>query len=128
MKKINLDQKFALFNELWTPKIISELNDYQIKIAKVEGDFVWHNHSDTDEFFLVVEGTLFIEFESETMELNTGELYVVPRGVQHRPYAKEECKIMLIESAAAKPLAPCWFTNNKERTKKEAVAINLLTA
>ena len=97
MKKINLNQKFALFNELWTPKIISELNDYQIKIAKVEGDFVWHNHSDTDEFFLVVEGTLFIEFESETMELNTGELYVVPRGVQHRPYAKEECKIMLIE-------------------------------
>ena len=97
MKKINLDQKFALFNELWTPKIISVLNDYQIKIAKVEGDFVSHNHSDTDEFFLVVEGTLFIEFESETMELNAGELYVVPRGVQHRPYAKEECKIMLIE-------------------------------
>ena len=97
MKKINLDQKFALFNELWTPKIISELNDYQIKIAKAEGHFVLHNHSDTDEFFLVVEGTLFIEFESETMELNAGELYVVPKGVQHRPYAKEECKIMLIE-------------------------------
>ena len=97
MKKINLDEKFALFNELWTPKIISELNDYQIKIAKVEGDFVWHNHSDTDEFFLVIEGTLFIEFESETMELNAGEMYVVPKGVRHRPYAKAECKIMLIE-------------------------------
>tara|TARA_B100000683_G_C12483516_1_gene552216 strand:- start:635 stop:994 length:360 start_codon:yes stop_codon:yes gene_type:complete len=97
MKKINLDEKFALFDEHWTPKIITELNDYQIKIVKVEGDFVWHNHSDTDEFFLVIEGTLFIEFENETMELNAGELYVVPQGVQHRPFATEECKIMLIE-------------------------------
>ena len=97
MKKINLNEKFALFNEHWTPKIISELNDYQIKIVKVEGDFVWHDHSETDEFFLVIEGTLFIEFEGETMELNAGELYVVPKGVQHRPYALEECKVMLIE-------------------------------
>ena len=97
MEKINLNQKFALFNEHWTPKIISELNDYQIKIVKVKGDFVWHNHSNTDEFFLVIEGTLYIEFESETMELNAGEMYVVPKGVQHRPYAREECKIMLIE-------------------------------
>ena len=97
MKKINLEEKFALFNEHWTPKIISELNDYQIKIVKVEGDFVWHDHSNTDEFFLVIEGTLFIEFEGETMELNAGELYVVPKGVQHRPYALKECKVMLIE-------------------------------
>ena len=97
MKKINLEQKFSLFNEHWTPKIIAELNDYQIKIVKVEGDFVWHDHSDTDEFFFVIEGTLFIEFESETMELNTGELYVVPKGVQHRPFAHGECKVMLIE-------------------------------
>ena len=97
MKKINLEQKFSLFNEHWTPKIIAELNDYQIKIVKVEGDFVWHDHSDTDEFFFVIEGTLFIEFESETMELDAGELYVVPKGVQHRPYAHDECKVMLIE-------------------------------
>jgi len=97
MKKINLEEKFAMFNEHWTPKIISELNDYQIKIVKVEGDFVWHDHSNTDEFFFVIEGTLFIEFEGETMELNAGELYVVPKGVQHRPYALEECKVMLIE-------------------------------
>jgi len=97
MKKINLEQKFSLFNEHWTPKIIAELNDYQIKVVKVEGDFVWHDHSDTDEFFFVIEGTLFIEFESETMELNAGELYVVPKGVQHRPFAHGECKVMLIE-------------------------------
>jgi mannose-6-phosphate isomerase-like protein (cupin superfamily) len=97
MKKINLEQKFSLFTEHWTPKIIAELNDYQIKIVKVQGDFVWHDHSDTDEFFLVLEGTLFIEFESETMELNAGELYIVPKGVQHRPYAQDECRVMLIE-------------------------------
>ena len=97
VNKVNLAEKFALFSEHWTPKIIAELNDYQIKIVKVEGDFVWHDHSDTDEFFFVIEGTLFIEFKNETMELNTGELYVVPKGVQHRPYALEECKVMLIE-------------------------------
>ena len=97
MNKVNLSEKFALFSEHWTPKIIAELNDYQIKIVKVEGDFVWHDHSDTDEFFFVIEGTLFIEFESETMELDAGELYVVPKGVQHRPFAHDECKVMLIE-------------------------------
>ena len=97
VNKVNLAEKFALFSEHWTPKIIAELNDYQIKIVKVKGDFVWHDHSDTDEFFFVIEGTLFIEFENKTMELNTGELYVVPKGVQHRPYALEECKVMLIE-------------------------------
>ncbi|MAY04406.1 MAG: cupin [Euryarchaeota archaeon] len=97
VNKVNLSEKFALFSEHWTPKIISELNDYQIKIVKAEGDFVWHDHSHTDEFFFVIEGTLFIEFESETMELKAGELYVVPKGVQHRPFAHEECKIMLIE-------------------------------
>ena len=97
MNKVNLSEKFALFSEHWTPKIIAELNDYQIKIVKVEGDFVWHDHSDTDEFFFVIEGTLFIEFESETMELNAGELYVVPKGIQHRPFAHGECKVMLIE-------------------------------
>ena len=97
VNKVNLAEKFALFSEHWTPKIITELNDYQIKIVKVEGDFVWHDHSDTDEFFLVIEGTLFIEFENETMELNAGELYVVPKGVQHRPFAESECKVMLIE-------------------------------
>ena len=97
MNKVNLSEKFSLFSEHWTQKIIAELIDYQINIDMVEGDFVWHNHSDTDEFFLVIEGTLFIEFESETMELKTGELCVVPKGVQHRPYAKEECRIMLIE-------------------------------
>ena len=85
------------FSEHWTPKVIAEMNDYQFKLVKIEGEFVWHNHSDTDEVFIVIEGKMFIEFEDETIELNQGEMYVVPKGVQHKPYAEKECKVMLVE-------------------------------
>ena len=94
---INLQDKFSKFSEHWTPKVIAEMNDYQFKLVKIEGEFVWHNHSDTDEVFIVVEGKMFIEFENETVELNQGEMYVVPKGVQHKPYAEKECKVMLVE-------------------------------
>ena len=94
---INLQDKFSKFSEHWTPKVIAEMNDYQFKLVKIEGQFVWHNHSDTDEVFIVVEGKMFIQFENETIELNQGEMYVVPRGVQHKPYAEKECKVMLVE-------------------------------
>ena len=94
---ISFAEKFDSFTEQWSPKVVAEMNDYQFKLVRLEGDFVWHDHSDTDEFFFVIEGTLFIEFEFETMELDAGELYVVPKGVQHRPYAHDECKVMLIE-------------------------------
>lgn len=97
MVKINLQNKFSKFSEQWTPKVIAEMNDYQFKLVKIEGEFVWHNHSDTDEVFIVVEGKMFIEFEHETIELNQGEMYVVPKGVQHKPYAEQECKVMLVE-------------------------------
>ena len=97
MGKINLKEKLSLFSEHWSPKVISELNDYQIKLVKIQGDFVWHNHSETDELFLVIEGKMKIEFNNKTIELNKGELYVVPKGVEHRPYAEDECQIMLIE-------------------------------
>ena len=97
MGKINLKQKLSIFSEHWSPKVISELNDYQIKLVKIQGDFVWHNHSETDELFLVIEGKMKIEFKDKTVELNKGELYVVPKGVEHRPYAEDECQIMLIE-------------------------------
>tara|TARA_Y100001968_G_C19432700_1_gene757934 strand:- start:788 stop:1147 length:360 start_codon:yes stop_codon:yes gene_type:complete len=97
MSKINLKEKLSMFSEHWSPKVISELNDYQIKLVKIQGDFVWHNHSDTDELFFVIEGKMNIEFENETIELNKGEMYVVPKGVEHRPYAENECEIMLIE-------------------------------
>ena len=98
MGKINLKEKLSLFSEHWSPKVISELNDYQIKLVKIQGDFVWHNHSETDELFLVIEGKMKIEFKDKTVELNKGELYVVPKGVEHRPYAEDECQIMLIET------------------------------
>ncbi len=97
MKKINLKEKLSKFSDHWSPKIIAEMNDYQFKLVKIKGDFVWHNHADTDETFIVVEGKMKIEFENEAVELNEGEMYVVPKGVEHKPCAETECKIMLIE-------------------------------
>ncbi len=94
---INILQKFSLFQEQWSPKVIAELNDYQVKIARVQGDFVWHKHEDTDELFLVIEGELIIDFRDHSVRLQAGELYVVARGVEHKPRAEAECKIMLIE-------------------------------
>ena len=97
MEKINLQQKLSLFSEHWTPKIVEELNDYQIKLVKIQGEFIWHNHDDTDETFIVIEGEMKIEFENETLELNEGDMFVVPKGVEHKPWAENECKVMIIE-------------------------------
>ena len=97
MKKINLKSKFNKFNDLWSPKVIAEMNDYQFKLVKIKNDFVWHKHHDTDEVFIVVEGTIHIEFEDKTIEVNEGEMIVVPKGTKHKPYAREEAKIMLVE-------------------------------
>lgn len=97
MKKINLKSKFNKFNDRWSPKIIAEMNDYQFKLVKIKNDFVWHKHDDTDEVFIVVEGKIHIEFEEKTIEINEGEMIVVPKGTKHKPYAIEEAKIMLVE-------------------------------
>ena len=97
MDKINLKDKLSMFSDHWSPKIITEMNDYQIKLVKIKGDFVWHNHEDTDELFLVIKGKMYIEFKDKTIELNEGEMYVVPKGVEHKPYAENECEIMLVE-------------------------------
>jgi mannose-6-phosphate isomerase-like protein (cupin superfamily) len=97
MKKINLEDKLSKFSEHWSPKVIAEMNDYQFKLVKIEGEFVWHEHPDTDEVFIVIEGTMQIEFEDRTIELREGEMLVVPKGVRHKPYAEEECKVMLVE-------------------------------
>ena len=94
---VNLDAKLALISDIWTPKVIAELNDYQIKLVKVQGEFVWHQHDDTDELFLCLSGELRIELRDSTVSLKEGELFVVPRGVEHRPVADEECQLMLIE-------------------------------
>lgn len=98
MKTINLAQKYTMFNEHWTPKIIGELNDQFIKIAKVKDDFVWHSHENEDELFIVQKGTLFIDFRDRTETIQPGEIIIVPKGVEHRPRTNgEEVYILLIE-------------------------------
>jgi mannose-6-phosphate isomerase-like protein (cupin superfamily) len=94
---INFRQKFGLFNEHWQPKVIAEMNDYQFKIVKLQGDFIWHDHQDTDETFIVIEGDLRIDFRDGSVELSAGEMFVVPKGVEHKPYAENEVKLLLIE-------------------------------
>ena len=96
-EKINLKEKLSKFSDHWSPKVIAEMNDYQFKLVKIKGDFVWHNHGDTDEFFLVIEGKMNIKFKDKTVILKEGDIFVVPKGVEHKPYAEEECKIMIVE-------------------------------
>ncbi len=97
MGKINLKEKLSLFSDHWSPKVIAEMNDYQFKLVKIQGDFVWHHHDDTDEVFIVIEGKMKIEFENETVELNEGDMYVVPKGVNHKPSADNVGKVMFVE-------------------------------
>lgn len=97
MKKINFKSKFEKFNDHWSPKVIAEMNNYQFKLAKIKDDFIWHEHNDTDEAFIVINGVIWIEFKDETIQINAGEMIVVPKGTKHRPYAKEEAQIMLVE-------------------------------
>jgi len=95
---INLGHKLSSINKHWTPGIIAAMNDYHFKLAKIQGEFIWHDHEDTDEAFFVVEGSMRIELkDQDTVYLNAGELYVVPKGVQHKPVAEQECSILLIE-------------------------------
>lgn len=96
-ESINFKQKFGLFNEQWQPKIIAEMNDYQFKVVKLQGDFIWHDHQDTDETFIVLEGELRIDFRDGAVHISTGEMFVVPKGVAHKPYAENEVKLLLIE-------------------------------
>jgi len=96
-KPINLIEKFGLFPEQWSPKAVAEMNDYQFKLVKLEGDFVWHDHPDTDETFFVIDGNLRIDFPDGAVCVGTGEMFVVPKGVRHKPYAEREVKVMLIE-------------------------------
>jgi mannose-6-phosphate isomerase-like protein (cupin superfamily) len=96
-RSVNLADKLALFEEQWSPKIIARLNDYDVIVVKVKGEFVWHKHGDTDDFFLVLAGHLTIQLRDRNIELDEGELFVVPRGVEHCPRADEEAHILLIE-------------------------------
>jgi len=98
-QSINLKEKLSKFSEHWSPKIIAQMNDYHFKLAKVQGEFVWHDHPETDEMFLVVKGRLEIHLRDGVVTLNEGEMYVVPKGVEHKPVAESESHIMLIEPA-----------------------------
>ena len=97
MEKINIKSKLKTFSDLWSPKVIAEMNDYQFKLVKIKDDFICHSHEDTDEVFIVLEGSMHIEFNDEIINLSEGELLVVPKGTKHRPFAHEEATIMLVE-------------------------------
>ncbi len=96
-RAINLKEKFSQFSEHWSPRKVGMLNDCQITLAKTKGEFVWHAHEDTDEVFLVVEGEMTIEFRDGEVHLEPGEMFVVPRGVEHRPFCREECHVLVID-------------------------------
>ena len=115
-KSINFSQKLGLFDEQWKPKVIAEMNDYQFKIVKLQGDFVWHEHKDTDETFIVLDGKLRIDFRDGAVDISTGEMYVVPKGVEHKPFAEKEVKLLLIE--------PRGVRNTGDATTNERTAQN----
>ena len=117
MNKVNLEEKFSLFREYWKPKIVGELNGQQIKLVKFAGAFVWHQHENEDELFLVVKGQFSMEFREHKVSLKEGEFLIVPRGVEHRPFAQEEVQIMLFEPAG---------TLNTGTTRGELTAEELL--
>jgi len=96
---VDLQEKFGLFSSYWSPKLVARLNDYEVKLVKVKGAFVWHTHEDTDELFLVIEGRLTIAMRDRDITLGPGQLFVVPRGVEHCPRAEEEVKVLLLEPA-----------------------------
>jgi mannose-6-phosphate isomerase-like protein (cupin superfamily) len=99
IQKINIKEKFTLFDQQWSPKIIAQLNDYHFKIAKIEGEFVWHSHADTDEVFIVIDGELEMQLRDSSLTLTEGEMCVIPKGVEHRPVAEKECAILMVELA-----------------------------
>lgn len=100
MDKININEKFSLFSDYWNPRIVGELNGQHVKLAKLKGEFVWHHHQHEDEMFLVVKGELEMQFREKTVMLREGEFIIVPKGVEHRPVAKNEVSLMLFEPAS----------------------------
>ncbi len=96
---INFADKLARFSDHWSPKIIAQMNDYHFKLVKIQGEFVWHAHDDTDEVFIVLDGALTIRLRDGDVNLRAGEMFVIPKGVEHKPFAKDECRMMLVEPA-----------------------------
>ncbi len=96
-KAINFGQKLALLEQTWQPRVIAEMNDYQFKVVRLQGDFIWHDHKETDETFIVLDGVLRIDFRDGAVHVSAGEMFVVPKGVEHKPYAESEVRLLLIE-------------------------------
>jgi len=96
---VSFKDKFAKFSEHWSPKIVARMNDYHFKIAKVQGEFIWHDHPETDEVFFVLKGQLELQFREGSVTLNEGEMFIVPKGVEHKPVAEQECHILMVEPA-----------------------------
>lgn len=119
MDKINLLEKFELFSEYWSPKIIGELNGQQVKLAKFKGEFVFHHHDNEDELFMVVKGKFKMEYLDKTVEINEGEIVIVPRSVEHKPVAEEEVWVMLFEPAST--LNTGNVVNEKTKTQLETI-------
>ena len=94
---INFTDKLTKFSEHWSPKVITRMNDYEFKLVKIEGEFVWHSHAETDDVFVVLEGEMSIKLRDGQVDLKAGEMFVVPKGIEHKPFAKSECKLLLIE-------------------------------
>ena len=94
---INLRKKLSKLDEHWSPRVIAEMNDYQFKLAKLQGEFDWHSHDDTDEVFIIIEGVLDIEFRDGKVSIEAGEMFVIPKGIEHKPVAEHECQVMLVE-------------------------------
>lgn len=99
LQPVNLAEKLGAFSEHWSPRVVSSFNGHDVMVAKLKGEFVWHAHADTDDFFLVLKGSLRIETDDGTVHLKQGDLYVVPKGLRHRPIADEEAEVLLIETA-----------------------------
>lgn len=116
MNSINLKNKLAKVTEHWSPKIIAQMNDYHFKLVKIKGEFVWHKHDETDETFMVVEGEMKILFRDDEVKLSEGDIYIVPKGVEHKPVAEEECSILLIEPVG---------TVNTGEVKSELTKVNI---
>jgi mannose-6-phosphate isomerase-like protein (cupin superfamily) len=96
---IVFNDKLALFSDHWSPRIVAQMNEYHFKLVKIQGDFVWHSHPETDEVFIVLDGAMRIDFRDGRVTLNAGEMFVVPRGLEHKPYAAQECSLLLVEPA-----------------------------
>lgn len=116
IRTLNFAQKFSLFQERWLPKVIAEMNDYQFKVVRLQGDFIWHAHAATDETFIVLEGLLRIDFRASHVLVAQGEMVVVPKGVEHKPFAAQEVKLLLIE--------PRGVLNTGEQEAGERTAVN----